>query len=137
MYPKKIDRKGTDRITKVAWPGDHDEDSPPFKSCKPYQSNISPTDVVKDPIPLKHIPHGDGQPSLALSYSRGDTTKVTRYADGGQLYPNKPCKELYLEVEDLDIPWSDLVLKERIGAGMYISSKLVPFRNAKMNFILM
>lgn len=140
MYPKKFDRKCTDRThlvpisrnrgetpqlpmpPKVAWPSAHDQDSQLFKSCKPYQSSISPTDAVKDPIPPKRIPltgHGDVQPSLALSDLRGDTIKDTRFTDGGQLYPNKPCKELSLDVEDLDIPWSDLVLKERIGAGSF------------------
>lgn len=160
MYPKKFDRKCTDRThlvpisrnrgetpqlpmpPKVAWPSAHDQDSQLFKSCNPYQSSISPTDAVKDPIPPKRIPltgHGDVQPSLALSDLRGDTIKDTRFTDGGQLYPNKPCKELSLDVEDLDIPWSDLVLKERIGAGIYMYSPSPPcrtFMNAKMNVIL-
>ena len=141
-YPKKFDRKITDRThlvpiprnrgetpqlpiaPKVAWPSAHDRESQPFKSCNPYQSSISPTDVVKDSRPLKCLPltgHEDFQPSLGLSDSRVDTIKDSRFTDGGQLYPNKPCKELSLDVEDLDIPWSELVLKERIGAGLYVS----------------
>lgn len=47
---------------------------------------------------------------------RLDSTKDTRFTDGGQLALRKP-KELAIDVEDLDIPWTDLVLKERIGAG--------------------
>ncbi|KAF2289763.1 hypothetical protein GH714_038523 [Hevea brasiliensis] len=37
----------------------------------------------------------------------------------GQLVSSKTSNELSLDVEDLDIPWSDLVLKERIGAGSF------------------
>ncbi|XP_031102668.1 serine/threonine-protein kinase CTR1-like [Ipomoea triloba] len=35
------------------------------------------------------------------------------------LLSHKPGKELALDVEDLDIPWTDLVLKEKIGAGSF------------------
>ncbi|VFQ75062.1 unnamed protein product [Cuscuta campestris] len=35
------------------------------------------------------------------------------------LVSRKPSKDLALDVEDLDIPWSDLVLKEKIGAGSF------------------
>ncbi|KAK8685569.1 hypothetical protein V6N13_041569 [Hibiscus sabdariffa] len=36
-----------------------------------------------------------------------------------QLVPHKPRKEVTLEVDDLDIPWSDLLLNDRIGAGSF------------------
>lgn len=41
-------------------------------------------------------------------------------SEGSQLVSGKTSEELSLDVEDLDIPWSDLVLKERIGAGMFL-----------------
>ncbi|KAG6744133.1 hypothetical protein POTOM_052843 [Populus tomentosa] len=40
-------------------------------------------------------------------------------SEGSQLVSGKTSDELSLDVEDLDIPWSDLVLKERIGAGSF------------------
>ncbi|KAJ6969314.1 hypothetical protein NC653_037088 [Populus alba x Populus x berolinensis] len=40
-------------------------------------------------------------------------------SEGSQLVSGKTNDELSLDVEDLDIPWSDLVLKERIGAGSF------------------
>lgn len=47
------------------------------------------------------------------------------HGEGGQLIPSKPSNKLSLDMGDLDIPWSDLVLKERIGAGnLHISSSL-------------
>ncbi|CAH9117697.1 unnamed protein product [Cuscuta europaea] len=35
------------------------------------------------------------------------------------LVSSKPGKDFALDVEDLDIPWTDLVLKEKIGAGSF------------------
>lgn len=58
----------------------------------------------------------DVQMPIIRSDPRLDSTKDSRFTDGGQLALHKP-KELSIDVEDLDIPWTDLVLKERIGAG--------------------
>lgn len=49
----------------------------------------------------------DTHPLIVQSDSRVDSHLLSR----------KPGKELELDVEDLDIPWTDLVLKEKIGAG--------------------
>lgn len=59
---------------------------------------------------------------LVLANPNADAIEGRRFVDGSQLVPNKPNIELGLDMEDLDIPWSDLVLKERIGSG--ISSSL-------------
>lgn len=37
----------------------------------------------------------------------------------GQAVPTKPSNKFSFDGEDLDIPWSDLVLKERIGSGIF------------------
>uniref|UniRef100_A0A5B7AXT4 non-specific serine/threonine protein kinase n=1 Tax=Davidia involucrata TaxID=16924 RepID=A0A5B7AXT4_DAVIN len=139
MYPKQSDRKCMDRNNfapsssnseeisqlsmpqKAAWSIVHDRDSQQFKSCNP-QNVLSMTNVVRDPVPLKHLPpigHREVQPLVALSRMRVDTVKNLRFVEGGQLVPKKPSKDLMLDVEDLDIPWSDLVLKEKIGAGSF------------------
>lgn len=74
----------------------------------------------KDLIPLKNVPpirYGDAQ-LITISEARTDTINDKRYFEGGgRLAPAKPSRKLVLDVEDLDIPWNDLVLKERIGAG--------------------
>ncbi|XP_055807112.1 serine/threonine-protein kinase CTR1-like isoform X2 [Solanum dulcamara] len=76
----------------------------------------------KDLIPLKNVPpirYGDAQ-LITISEARTDTINDKRYFEGGgRLAPAKPSRELVLDVEDLDIPWNDLVLKERIGAGSF------------------
>ncbi|KAG5556653.1 hypothetical protein RHGRI_007058 [Rhododendron griersonianum] len=60
-----------------------------FESCNPR------TNMVKYPVAQKHFP--------AV----------------GQAVPTKPSNSFSFEGEDLDIPWSDLILKERIGSGIF------------------
>lgn len=68
-------------------------------------------------LPVPPVGHGDTQPLMALSDPRGRGNDM-RFLDGGsQLVPAKQSRDLALEVEEFDIPWEDLVLKERIGAG--------------------
>lgn len=49
-----------------------------------------------------------------------DKSKDQRVIESGQVVPTRLDSNLALEVDDFDIPWSDLVLKERIGAGIFI-----------------
>nr|ATY38750.1 CTR1-like protein kinase transcript variant 3 [Solanum lycopersicum] len=76
----------------------------------------------KDLIHLKNVPpirYVDAH-LIAISEARTDTINDQRYFEGvGRLAPAKPSRGLVLDVEDLDIPWNDLVLKERIGAGSF------------------
>ncbi|RWR82519.1 serine/threonine-protein kinase CTR1 isoform X1 [Cinnamomum micranthum f. kanehirae] len=48
-----------------------------------------------------------------------DKSKDQRVIESGQVVPTRLDSNLALEVDDFDIPWSDLVLKERIGAGSF------------------
>ena len=133
LYPKKLDKIGTDRNNfgqissnmddislfplppNIARPTAHDRDS------QYPQSIIHSQNIIKDPLKrIFPIGHRD-VPLLVLSDAMGDATKDLRFAEGSQLVPSKPSRELALEVDDLDIPWSDLVLKERIGAGIFWS----------------
>lgn len=137
MYPKHFDKMGTEKNLvqfsssisesqydlppKGGRPSAHDRDTELFKSCNPTQNIIHSMNSVNDPIPLKHIPpigHRDGQPRLALPDQIVDKAKDLRFLEGAQLIPGKPSKDFSLDVEELDIPWNDLVLKERIGAGI-------------------
>lgn len=138
MYPKQVDQTGTERNNlmqfsssisesqlpphpKGGWASAHDRDSEHFKSCNPTHNMIQSMSSVQDPIPLKHIQpigHRDGQPRSFLTDQRVDNSKDLKFAEGGQLVTSKPIRGFTLDVEDLDIPWSDLVLKARIGAGI-------------------
>ncbi|KAF8397814.1 hypothetical protein HHK36_016738 [Tetracentron sinense] len=136
LYPMHFDRKYTDRNNLVpvsskndeispsllppsaAWPNAHDR-AQLLKSSNPSQNIRNLTHLVKDPIPLKRIPpigHRDLQPILVSSVPSKDTNTGPRFVEGSQLVPRN---DIFLDVEDLDIPWSNLVLKERIGAGSF------------------
>ncbi|KAG4152149.1 hypothetical protein ERO13_D04G104400v2 [Gossypium hirsutum] len=131
LYPKKLDKIGTERNKlgqissnmdgisqlpippNIARPASHDRDS------QYSQPIVHSKNIIKDS--LKRIsPTGHRDvPVVVLSEPMGDATKDSRFTEGSQLLPSKPSRELALEVDDLDIPWSDLVLRERIGAGSF------------------
>ena len=101
---------------KVARTSGQDRNSQPFKTYNPSQNIKKLTNMAKDPIPLKQLPpigRGDVQSIVSLTDQRVDTSKDS----GAQLVSSNLSKEISFDVEDLEIPWSDLVFKERIGAG--------------------
>ncbi|KAK7859944.1 serine/threonine-protein kinase ctr1 [Quercus suber] len=129
MHNQQYERKYTDKNNNTLIPSDNDEnsyvllhpkvsqqsaqdrDSEMFQSCNPSQNITHSTAIVKDTTHLKHIP--------PVRHMRVDTIKDSRFSEGAQLVSGKPSKELSIEVEEFDIPWSDLVLKEKIGAGSF------------------
>lgn len=138
MYPKPSNKMETERNNPVQFSTNisesqlplppkggrtsgHDRDFELFKSCNPTQNMTHSTNMVKDPNPLKHIQpigHRDAQPGLSSIDQRVDASKDLRFTESGRLVPGKPSKEFTFDVDDLDIPWNDLVLKEKIGAGI-------------------
>ncbi|GFQ00099.1 serine/threonine-protein kinase ctr1 [Phtheirospermum japonicum] len=86
------------------------------------QNVISSANMLKGSIPLKLIPpigHKEVQPHISLLDPRINTSKDARFGEGGQSVASRATSEFTFEVDDLNIPWSDLVLKERIGAGSF------------------
>lgn len=110
MCPKQFDQKSSEGdnfflITgHIDHPGAKDGDSQLFKSCNPAQNIVHSTTVVNDP-------------AIGRRDALRDSVKTSRFLEGSQLVSSKPSNELNLDIDDLDIPWNDLVLKERIGAG--------------------
>ncbi|PHT36510.1 Serine/threonine-protein kinase CTR1 [Capsicum baccatum] len=104
-----------------AWKKGCNEGSQLPALCQPPNISISMSQE-KDLIPLKNVTpirYRDAQ-LMAISDARTDTINDKKYFEGGgRLAPAKLSRELVLDVEDLDIPWNDLVLKERIGAGSF------------------
>ncbi|XP_050122676.1 serine/threonine-protein kinase CTR1-like isoform X2 [Malus sylvestris] len=90
MYPKQFDRKST-------------EGKNLFSSFSGYTSAHAEIPETRG--------HRDGP--------KVDTITDSRFVEGVRLVPSKPSKELALNVGNLDIPWSDLVIKEKIGAGSF------------------
>ncbi|XP_050380367.1 serine/threonine-protein kinase CTR1 [Argentina anserina] len=85
-----------------------------LKPFNPSQNIVHQRTRLNDQNPLNRIP-----PVGHRDISRLDTSDDSRFVEGLQMVPSRPNKELTLDVDDLDIPWSDLVLKERIGAGSF------------------
>lgn len=109
----------TDDISQLPLPPNIVQPTAYYRDSQYSQSIIHSMNINNDP--LKHIsakgPRDD--PVLVFSDVLRDATKDSRFAKGRQLVPHKPRKEVALEVDDLDIPWSDLFLKERISAGIF------------------
>ncbi|XWS66737.1 hypothetical protein CRYUN_Cryun05aG0226400 [Craigia yunnanensis] len=131
LYPKKLNKISTDRNNLVQISSNIDDISQlplPHNIARPTahdrdshysQSIILSQNIIKDPLKrISLLGHRD-VPVLVLSDPMGDATKDSRFAEGSQLVPSKRSRELAIEVDDLDIPWSDLVLRERIGSGSF------------------
>ncbi|KAI3776297.1 hypothetical protein L1987_46073 [Smallanthus sonchifolius] len=89
-------------LSKAARPKGHDRN---LQLPKAYAQNmIGTAKMVKD------------SQSHVLSNTRMEVASYQR-CDGGQ--PHKASEDFTLDFEDLDIPWSDLDLKEKIGAGSF------------------
>ncbi|KAK9126493.1 hypothetical protein Scep_015339 [Stephania cephalantha] len=103
-------------------PNDHDKNSQSKSTSNRSWSVIGSIDLEKDSMPLKHIPpYGlkDGQSILGLSNLRANAGRDQRFMEGVQLVPSKLNTEIPIDVDDLDIPWTDLILKEKVGAGSF------------------
>lgn len=102
---------------KAAEPSAEEADSQLFKSCSLPQNIVHSANIGGDPIPRKNIPpsgRAGSRPIIAMPDQRVDASRDSRFVDGGLLIP----KDVSLDIEDLKIPWSDLELKEKIGAGI-------------------
>lgn len=105
---------------KAAQLNTQDGKSEQFRSCVTSQYSVQSTPLVENVVPLNHIsPIGskDSEHLLALSHPRVDHANNLPFVDGSQLI-RKP-NDLSLGLEDLVIPWKDLDLREKIGAGIY------------------
>ncbi|XP_057499743.1 serine/threonine-protein kinase CTR1-like isoform X1 [Actinidia eriantha] len=134
MYPTHSDRQFIDirshmpssssnsKISQFPFPTEGTMTNAHGRDLQLPQTTISSSNIVKDPLPPRHIPpigHREVQPLMGLSDLRGNAVKDLRFVEGGQRVPVNPSRELSFDVEFFDIPWGDLVLKERIGAGSF------------------
>ncbi|XP_073272490.1 serine/threonine-protein kinase CTR1 [Primulina huaijiensis] len=133
-YPKHSDRSHTDRNSFS--PSSSNRDLPPFPAnswitirdkeqllSKPSDAHnvLSSMDTVKDSIPFQNIGllgKRDGQQFTGLMNARISKTKEAGFVEA-QVLPTISIGDFPFDTEDLNIPWSDLVLKETIGAGSF------------------
>ncbi|XP_071699193.1 serine/threonine-protein kinase CTR1-like [Rutidosis leptorrhynchoides] len=114
IYPKQSDKVARS-------PSNSNESSrlPPSKAARPkvLDKNLQPLKAYAQNIISTSKMANDRDSQLyALSNTRMEVSSNQRF-DPGQA--NKASGDYTLDFEDLDIPWSDLVLKERIGAGSF------------------
>ncbi|KAK4377741.1 hypothetical protein RND71_004037 [Anisodus tanguticus] len=104
-----------------AWKKGRDKESELSKMYNP-PTMLNPMNMDQDLVLVKHVPpiQEDAQPLMVLSHPRADTVKATRFlAGGGHVVSGTPSEELALDVEEFNIPWNDLVLREKIGEGSF------------------
>ncbi|KAL1545745.1 copper transport protein ctr1 [Salvia divinorum] len=84
-----------------------------------FQNVMGSSHTFEHSLPLKLIPHTGPESAQFVRFTnqRIERSKNARFG-GGQLVPCE-SSEYTFYVDDLNIPWSDLVLKEIIGAGSF------------------
>ncbi|XP_041998055.1 serine/threonine-protein kinase CTR1-like isoform X2 [Salvia splendens] len=85
-----------------------------------FQNVMGSSYAFEHSIPLKLLPHTGHETAQFVPFTnpRIERSKNARFGEGGQLVPCE-SSEYTSYVDDLNIPWSDLVLKEIIGAGSF------------------
>ncbi|CAH1435745.1 unnamed protein product [Lactuca virosa] len=126
IYPKQSEKSHVDIIRNSPSNSNDGSRLPPSKAAlrpkgqghdrsshlpKVYAQNIMGTSKM------------DSQSYVLSSDTRMEvpSNQIQRFETSGQSQsqPHKDRGNFTMDVEDLDIPWSDLVLKERIGAGSF------------------
>lgn len=71
-------------------------------------NSSSESDKAKRPIP----------PVSVFFNPKSDVSNYQLFLEANQSFASKSSSELHLDEDDLDIPWSELDLKEKIGEGI-------------------
>ncbi|GMH09904.1 hypothetical protein Nepgr_011745 [Nepenthes gracilis] len=119
--------------SKATQPTGRDMDLQLLKYRNPSQNVARSSNLVGEPIASKLVPptgQQGFQQYLAFNNLKGNASKDSQLSDGN--LPIKPSTEIALEMDDLDIAWSDLVLKERIGAGSFGTVHRAEYRDSEV-----
>lgn len=106
---------------KVTQRNAQDGKSEQFRSCdSTAQHSVQSTPFVENVVRLNQISQidsRDSEPLLALPCLRMDPANNLSFIDGNRLV--KKPNQLSFGIEDFVIPWNDLILREKIGAGSF------------------
>ncbi|KAK9755482.1 hypothetical protein RND81_01G028700 [Saponaria officinalis] len=90
----------------------HDRDSQFFESSIPAQNVGQAPNVIREPLP-RFVP-----PSGQLGIQQySDSTRSSRFE--ASLASSRAVSDASLDMDDLIISWSDLVVRDRIGSGSF------------------
>ncbi|GMP22419.1 hypothetical protein CsSME_00000462 [Camellia sinensis var. sinensis] len=121
---------------RAGWTITHDRDFQMQNSFNPFLNVLSSTHLAKGPVlPSQILRNGyrEAQPTLAFSDLRPETDNNVRFMESNYLATREPPShghDFSLDEEDLDIQWSDLVLKEKIGSGSFGTVHLAELRGS-------
>nr|XP_029118350.1 serine/threonine-protein kinase CTR1 isoform X1 [Elaeis guineensis]XP_029118351.1 serine/threonine-protein kinase CTR1 isoform X1 [Elaeis guineensis]XP_029118352.1 serine/threonine-protein kinase CTR1 isoform X1 [Elaeis guineensis] len=107
---------------RVAQPDGQDGNLLLHELHNPSQNVVSSEQILREQSHVKQIAqvgHLNVSPSLAFSDSRAEKNNDLRFIKEHHFGQTKPTKDTSLAMDDLMIPWRDLVLKEKIGAGSF------------------
>ncbi|XP_074269128.1 serine/threonine-protein kinase CTR1-like isoform X2 [Silene latifolia] len=91
----------------------HDRDSQFSESRIPAQNTGQAPNVIREPLPSRFVPPS-GQ-LIPNQYS--DSTRTSRFE--ASLASSRAVSDASLDMDDLIISWSDLVMRDRIGSGSF------------------
>lgn len=116
IYPKQSEKSHVDIIRNSPSNSNDGSRLPPSKAALRPKGHDRSSHLPK--VYAQNI-MGTSQSYVVSSDTRMEvpSNQIQRFENSGQSQPHKDRGNFTMDVEDLDIPWSDLVLKERIGAG--------------------
>lgn len=135
LFTKPFDRSYTENKNLVSASNNHhelpvlqrtarlvsyDRDVQMQNSSNPFQNVMNSKHVVKGAVRPSHIlpmGHRDVQPILPFPRPRPGTNKNLKFMEENHSVTSKSSLQHSLVEDDLEIPWSELDLKENIGAG--------------------
>eukprot|EP01018_Ginkgo_biloba_P001230 Gb_26546 [translate_table: standard] len=101
----------------------NDEVSPQQRHLQIHKQRDAQTKASdEDSLGQRHMQnqkHKDTQAKLEISRQGTGRSKDGRVEENGGALKSKANLEISLAVDGLEIPWEDLILKERIGAGSF------------------
>ncbi|XP_061975815.1 serine/threonine-protein kinase CTR1-like isoform X5 [Populus nigra] len=102
----------------------HDMDLQAPNSYNPFLNVVKTENFVEGPnegpnVPSSILPVKKKHTDPVISNPKPVATNNLLFMEINQTIPSKSNNQLHLEEEDLDVPWSELLLKKKIGSGIF------------------
>ncbi|KAH8497437.1 hypothetical protein H0E87_019920 [Populus deltoides] len=98
----------------------HDMDLQAPNSYNPFLNVVKTKNFVEGPnVPSSILPVKKKHTDPVISNPKPVATNNLLFMEINQTILSKSNNQLHLEEEDLDVPWSELLLKKKIGSGIF------------------